>query len=337
MVSTKMNEYEPLAQYDFLFKVKEKEISATIFDLGTKYDRISESILSAKLVSDDSRSEEKLINMEILEFLISVDFIDKTDHYFTEYGRKYFEGKYILGENDAAEELIKTQIIHLPVVNLMGQVFYGRGKVNIGQLQSLLNYHKVANWELAYSDITTLLTLLNKYGILIYDKKNKMFYLDESLPVENALEHHYVTPQTPFSNLLNLRKVLRGCKGDIYWVDKHFRKEGLEIIPDGIVHKGLSSITIISGKDNFTQSAYNDYRLLHTELAERNIALSWRIIDSRDFKWHDRWIVADNCCYNIPPVLAIIRGQRSDIVKMEQNLEIKPFLENSVVADSLRE
>ena len=132
---------------------------------------------------------------------------------------------------------MEKAIIQSPVINLMGQVFYGLGKISIEQLQILLNYHKVASWELTYSDITTLLMLLNKYNILTYDKKNKIFYLDESLVIEKPLEHHYITPKTPFSNLLNLRKVLRGCTGDIYWIDKHFRKEGFEIIPDGIVQK----------------------------------------------------------------------------------------------------
>ena len=85
------------------------------------------------------------------------------------------------------------------------------------------------------------------------------------------------------------------------------------------------------------KSAYNDYQLLCSELAERKIVLSWRIIDSKEFKWHDRWVVADNCCYNIPPVLAIIRGQRSDIVKVKQNLEVKLFLDHSVMSETLRE
>lgn len=127
------------------------------------------------------------------------------------------------------------------------------------------------------------------------------------MPLSQSNLVQNITPSTPFSNLLNLRKVLRRCKGKIYWIDKHFRKEGLEVIPDGIGHDGLGSITIISGKDNLTQSAYSDYQLLKAELVERNITLEWFIIDSKDFKWHDRWIIADNCCYNIPPVLAIIR------------------------------
>ena len=124
-------------------------------------------------------------------------------------------------------------------------------------------------------------------------------------------------------------KVIRVCRGDAYWADKHFRKEGLEMLIDGLPYQGVKSVTIISGKDNLTASAKADCFSLQTELAQRQIVLSWRVIESSAFKWHDRWLVADNQCHNIPPVLAIIRGQRSEILSTEEQLDVQPFIAES--------
>ena len=119
-----------------------------------------------------------------------------------------------------------------------------------------------------------------------------------------------------------IEKVIRACRGDVYWIDKHFRKEGLEMLIDGLPYQGVKSVTIISGKDNLTASAKSDYFSLQTELAQRQIVLNWRVIENSAFKWHDRWLVADNQCHNIPPVRAIIRGQRSEILSTEERLDI---------------
>jgi len=146
---------------------------------------------------------------------------------------------------------------------------------------------------------------------------------------EKPIKQYYISPTTPFSNVYNMRKALRSCSGNIYWIDKHFRKEGLEIVLDGLAYEGVRSLTIISGTDNATESAKKDYLLLRQELSERSVSLAWQIITDTTFKWHDRWIVADNCCYNVPPVFAIIRGQRADILKTDVILDVMPFLEAS--------
>ena len=127
-----------------------------------------------------------------------------------------------------------------------------------------------------------------------------------------------------------MRKVIRSCSGDIYWIDKHFRKEGFEILVDGLPYQGVSSVTIISGIEHLTASAKLDYINLQTELAQRQITLSWRTINNSNFKWHDRWLVANNQCHNIPPVLAIIRGQRAEILTTKERLDIRPFLAESI-------
>ena len=164
---------------------------------------------------------------------------------------------------------------------------------------------------------------------MLYDKKNKLFTVKMSGDFAEPVKQYFVCPDTPFSNIYNMRKVIRACRGDIYWIDKHFRKEGFEMLIDGLPYQGVTSVTIISGTDNITASAMTDYLNLQAELSKRQITLNWRAIDNTTFKWHDRWLVADNQCHNIPPVLAIIRGQRAEILSTTERLDVQPFIAES--------
>jgi len=313
----------------YIFGITEKMINSSVYDLGTKYDRIFELVLPT-LVSDHYAVEEKTIDESTFNFLIASEFIDEADYFLTESGKKYFEALYIHRDGETASTIIKQKIQLNPIVNLVGQVFYGRGKISNDQLQILLNYHKVADAEVDAKNVVALLTILNKYGIVVYDKKNRLFYIKETVSAEEPICQYYISPSTPFSNIYNVRKALRSCAGDIYWIDKHFRKEGLEMALDGLAYEGVKSLTIISGSDNATESAKRDYNLLQQELSERQILLTWRIITDTTFKWHDRWIVADNYSYNVPPVLAILRGQRAEILKTNLALDVNLFLEASI-------
>ena len=88
-------------------------------------------------------------------------------------------------------------------------------------------------------------------------------------------------------------------------------------------------LDVYKRQDNITASAKTDYLNLQAELSKRQITLNWRAIDNTTFKWHDRWLVADNQCHNIPPVLAIIRGQRAEILSTTERLDVQPFIAES--------
>lgn len=329
-----MGDDKSINSHGYLLDISEKTINSVLYELGTKYDRIVEGLIDSTLYSERFSIKEKKIPNSLFYFLTFIEFIDDIDHYLTEDGKKYFELLYILQDAISAFELIKQKMIKHPVVNLIGQVFYGRGKITVEQLRILLNYHNIAGWEIEYKQITSLLTLLNKFNIVVYDKKNMNFYLKDPINIEVPIRQYYVTPSTPFSNIYNVRKIIRACRGKIFWIDKHFRKEGFEIILDGLAFEGVSHVTIISGTDNITQSAKYDFEALRGELNERKINVSWYVITDKTFKWHDRWIVSDNLCYNIPPILSIIRGQRADILKKDVILDINPFFQASINLNS---
>lgn len=315
--------------HEYIFRITDRVLNSVIYDLGTKYDYICENVSSSSLVSERYAIDDKVIDNAVLFFLLEADFVEEVQKSLTECGKAYFEAMYIYKDVKAAEYLVRHKILCNPIVNLVGQVFFGRGKISIEQLQNLFAYHNVSTQEVEYSEVISFLTLLNKYGIVVYDKKNKSFSVKEPTNTDELITQYYVNPSTPFSNIYNMRRILRASKGKVFWIDKHFRKEGFEIILDGLASDGVDAVTIVSGMDNCTQSAKADYNALKAELNERDIELTWRIINDTTFKWHDRWLVSDTTCYNIPPVLAIIRGQRSDIIQTKVQLDVQPFWDAS--------
>ena len=312
--------------YDYLFYLSDEEVDSAVHDLCTTFDTINKYGFSGSRTG-----QQKDVSECVYEFLLEIGFIDDCDHFITDDGKAYFETLFVHKDEATAADFMRKKLLMHPVVNLIGQVFYGRGQITVEQLKVLLNYHKVSEGEVDYSQTVSLLELLNGHKIIVYSRRNKSFRVAEPANIDSPITQYYIDPSTPFSNVYNMRRVLRASKGKVFWVDKHFRKEGFEIIIDGLSNDGVKAVTIISGPDNCTPSAKADYDALRTELRERGMELAWRIITDASFlcKWHDRWIVSDTTCYNIPPVLAIIRGQRSDIIRTENTLDVEPFVDAS--------
>lgn len=329
-----MQDIISMSKHEYMLCLSDKDLKATLYDLGTMFDHISITD-GIPMLHSIRLQQTKAISNGVFGFLMSAEFIDRINYQLTPTGKSLFELLYIHQDTANADVILKQSLLKNPVVNLVGQVFYGRGKQSVEQLRTLLNYHNIADKEVEYGEVISLLSLLNKFGIVVYDKKNKLFYVKEVNGGESPIQQYYINPNTPFSNIYNLRKVLRACHGSIFWIDKHFRKEGLEILLDGLPFEGITSVTIISGTDNLTQSAKSAYTTLKIELASRSIVLNWRIVTDNEFKWHDRWLLADNQCYNIPPVLAIIRGQRSDILQTKSMLDPTPFIDVSIPLESV--
>lgn len=319
--------------FPYILLLKWNEISNILYSLGTSYDRVNEFTKNeAILISEKYCLSEKKVSFPAFLYLLENSYID-LDGYLHERGKQYFELAFVHNDIESSNNFIVNDLLHNAIVNLVIQVFYGRGKISKNQLCNLLNFHKVALSLISEKDINSFLIFLNKFSIVTYDKKNGMFFVNELVHSEFEIKQYFMEPTTPFSNIFNFRKALRTCKGNLFWIDKHFRKEGFELIIDGLSCEGINSVTIISGKDNLTQSAKNDYIALKAELLNRFIELDWRLLEDQHFKWHDRWIISDSNCYNIPPVLAIIRGQRSEILRTESTIDINAFISASKSID----
>ncbi len=277
-------------------------------------------------------TEQKVEKAETIAFLSELDLIEQgiSEPSLNQAGKDLFRLHWVLKEEQKAGELFKKALLKHPAVSLMVQVFNGRGPVSREQVRTLLIHHKLIPNNLSVDELGPLLAALNNFDILKYDKKNSRVTINHESTDSSSPPQYFVSPTTPFSNVNNLRKIIRASKGGLYWIDKHFRKEGFEPLIDAADGETTTKITIISGNENLTASAKNDYIRAQQELSQRGICLEWHICTDSTYlaSWHDRWIVAANHTYNIPPVLSIIRGQQSEMLKTSNKPDVQQFLNN---------
>lgn len=303
-------------KHDYLFSLTSRTIENGLYEIGYHY---AENTLSKNGVAGNS----------LLLFFSNGGLIDPDTLMLTEKGKELYKMKYVTCQQLEFDSCIKQLLVNEPVVILICQVFYGRGRNTIEQLVNLFALYDVCSYQVRSSEVVSLLILLNHYKIVIYDKRNKAFTVSLNILSHKPAQQYYIVPSTPFSNKLNFLTILRNSKGNVYWIDKHFRKEGLEFLFDGLPSKGVLSVTIISGKENVTQSAKSFFNDFKTELSEKGIQCEWRVINDESFMFHDRWLLSDDLCYNIPPLRAIIKGQRSEIIRTESLPDIQAFLDAS--------
>jgi hypothetical protein len=134
---------------------------------------------------------------------------------------------------------------------------------------------------------------------------------------EAELAVRVVQPERPYSNVRNLRETLRACKGYIWWADPHFAKKGLEPLDDEADVTKITEIRILSGPAQATDAA-KDYKRVQAEMKELGIAVEWRIVQTADRTWHDRFIVTRGKALNVPPLNTIYKGDYSEFARTDR-------------------
>lgn len=268
------------------------------------------------------------INTPAISVLRELGYV-KADHMFKldAKGLLVFRSMFVLKDEQTVSEQIKLDLVSHPVVSLVSQVFFGRGPISREQISTLLIHHGIVAPD-GKLDLGPFLGLLSKFGIVKYNKKTASLIIESTPLTPELSQHYFVDPSTPFSNIRNLRRIVAELQGTVYWLDKHFRKEGLEVLIDSLDGQKVSSVTIVSGDQNVTASAKHDFQNARTELGNRGIVLEWRVCTDTSFlsTWHDRWLVGSNINYNIPPVLSIIRGQQSEMIRTANAPDVGSFL-----------
>ncbi|QLH08562.1 GmrSD restriction endonuclease domain-containing protein [Candidatus Nitrosotenuis sp. DW1] len=132
-------------------------------------------------------------------------------------------------------------------------------------------------------------------------------------------DHTLITPEQPFSNRVAFWNAIKSCDGYIYWIDKYFSKEGLELLSQSLDTNRTKTVKIlisIEKADEKFRSVFKDFR---DELKNKNVICELRVITDSKLKSsiHDRWILSKNNCYNIPSADTVARGQYSEIKATE--------------------
>lgn len=133
------------------------------------------------------------------------------------------------------------------------------------------------------------------------------------LPADSKL----ISPEKPFTNKKYFGDMIKSCRKYIYWVDKYFSKFGLELLSDSLEFQKVKNIKILMSIDKINEKLKDSFKDFKRELKNKGITCELRVILDKilDSSIHDRWIISDNLCLNLPSTDTLARGQFSEIKK----------------------
>lgn len=183
--------------------------------------------------------------------------------------------------------------------------------VNIGIMRVFVNIRKL---------VSTNKGIINKlnqleYKVHSHDKKIKTIFEVIHRPQDTKL----LSPGKPFSNKKAVRDVINSCEKYIYWVDKYFSRAGLDWLSESLNTSKVKNIKILMSKDLVNKKFKALYKDLKEELINNGVKCELRVIIDNKLKAdiHDRWIVSENLCYNMPSTDTVARGQYSEVKRTE--------------------
>lgn len=267
-------------------------------------------------------------------FLDSLGLVN--DGTLSETGKRYFNFKFIELDEYHSRDILREVLVKYQPVEAIIQLLRNVAEIKKENILTVLKNRGF--WaDNTISHLVNFISLLNFSKIIVYSKKYghiKIIYnfLDEGKTPTDI----FIDPTTPYSNRILFKRILSGCKKYIYWLDKHFQKEGLEIIWESINSQSVKEIKIISIDLNpsLLKSSKKEYLRLKSEFNKKGINLFWFILDSKLIRDnHDRWILSEAKAWNVPPLNAIISGQMSEIHESDNNTEVlsafSKYLSNS--------
>ena len=262
------------------------------------------------------------------DFLKQLGFIssDTLGAELTELGQSYYDAQFIRSDVETANEILKSALLKFPPAEALLQLLHGVDNAKRDNALAVLKSRGF--W--CYADETPLthfLSLLNQTGLITYSKKHRTLRIIHNVhDYKNELPQNvFVDSSTPYSNIEWLRRILSDCSGHIYWLDKHFLKQGLSYIWEVADANKVTKVTVISLLlKEHDKTTIKEYRRLKEELANKGIVLEWLVIDSKEIRdTHDRWILSKNAGWNLPDLGTILSGSRSEISKSSNYREVE--------------
>lgn len=234
----------------------------------------------------------------------------------TDTGRAIFEALYIRRDGNE-KEMLKHLLLAFPPTIAIQQYLWGVATVDVEQVLTVLKTTSFWYYD-SREPLTHFLDFLNYTEIVSYNKKTRTVKVLVSPDTPHAPRNIFIDPSRPFSNIMWIKRVLGECKNGIFWLDKHFQKEGLEWLWAIADAEKITEIRVLSldmGDINLNTDARKCYRRFKQEMANKGISVVWATIDSKLIRdAHDRWILDGvGLVRNVPNVNAISSGQRSEL------------------------
>jgi hypothetical protein len=250
-------------------------------------------------------------------FLESLNLVGENGQ-LTESGKGLFNALFVAPNPSVTHEIMHGALLQNTEALAVCQALYGVPNVGKQNAESALRAQQLGD-GLTDRRLGTLLTILGLFGVISY-KRGQIEILDPPINEGVVPASVFISRETPFSNTLWMTRVLRECKGHVYWIDKHFQPGGLEMIADAADGNRVSVIRVLSLQleGNSSSKTRKKYHALKQELQGKGIAFEWRFIDSTLVKsTHDRWLIGENTARNVPDVGTVLSGNHSEITKSD--------------------
>ena len=188
--------------------------------------------------------------------------------------------------------------------------------VNIGIMRIFVNIRKLVSTNKGI--LSKLNQLENK--VQSHDKKIRTIFEVIHKPIDVKL----LSPGKPFSNKKAIRDIISSCEKYIYWVDKYFSRAGLDWLSESLNTSKVKGIKILMSPEKLDEKFVSLYKDLKEELKNDGMKCELRVISDNKLNAdiHDRWIISENLCYNMPSTDTIARGQYSEV---KRTANLPPF------------
>ncbi len=179
--------------------------------------------------------------------------------------------------------------------------------VNIGIMRVFVNIRKLVS---ANKGILNKLNQLED-NVQSHDRKIRTIFE----VINRQSEAKLLLPEKPFSNKKVVKDIISSCEKYIYWIDKYFSKAGLDWLSELLSTDKVKKIRILM----LPEKADNKFTLLYDDLNKefKTNGVKFEIRGITDKKLssdiHDRWIISENLCYNMPSTDTVARGQYSEV------------------------
>lgn len=313
---------------ELILKIAHDELSkiADYNDRGTEIKFLS--------VIDFIKVTENEIVTSGYDFLLNRNIDTKKKEmtiFLTDRGKEYYTHKQIKNNALEAKKVLGEALKLHPAVILIAQILSGSKDIKRINIYNLLKHHIFYMDFPKDVDLNNFLEILKLGGIVSYNKNTRDVKILWLMDTAQIPAHQFISPETPFSNIKRLQEIIKSLKGTAYWIDKHFDKKSFEILANSLDASKISNFIIISGDQNKTQSAVNEFLRLRTELQNKGIVIEWKIITAPNMlsSFHDRWLCDSSNAWNIPPVNTIFKGQESEMLRTSNKPNISRLLKQS--------
>jgi hypothetical protein len=266
----------------------------------------------------------------IADFLTAIKFLgtDQNSLFpnysmnFTDIGKDYYTAEYIWKDSTLSKKILaKSLEAYLPTQAIC-QLLWGRPNINKESVYRLLILQDfISVDEFKENDLGGFLMLLNQCGFIKYNKRTGVITINYNSRAVNEgfdkVQTKFLSPDTPYSNVRNLKEILRNSTEYVHWFDKHFSAKGLEPLVDEVDGTKIHEIKILSGitSGRINEHLKNDFARFSAEMKSRQITVELRVLCDKTIlnTIHDRWILSKDSIYNIPPIDTIYQGQYSEL------------------------